>query len=192
MPPRPTRRLPTTGHKPLHVYHGGHWRKLVAGKQANRHCAREWLQNSKESAEKAPFHRQRANNGGKAQPNVPHDGRQMKARKKARQREKHMPRPANQHKACRPGHNFILSAWQYQRCQPHHFNGPNAATGQRKTPWPRPPMPLIPPPSAPDGDIRPAPPRATQGRPRVAPGGSRQEKPSGKTPLGRSTASTSA
>lgn len=111
---------------------------------------------------------------------------------KARQREKHMPRPANQHKACRPGHNFILSAWQYQRCQPHHFNGPNAATGQRKTPWPRPPMPLIPPPSAPDGDIRPAPPRATQGRPRVAPGGSRQEKPSGKTPLGRSTASTSA
>lgn len=82
MPPRPTRRLPTTGHKPLHVYHGGHWRKQVGSKQANRHCAREWLQNSKESAEKAPFHRQRANNGGKAQPNVPPDGRQMKARKK--------------------------------------------------------------------------------------------------------------
>ncbi len=82
MPPHPTRRLPTTGHKPLHVYHGGHWSKQVGSKQANRHCAREWLQNSKESAGKAPFHRQRANNGGKAQPNVPPDGRQMKARKK--------------------------------------------------------------------------------------------------------------
>lgn len=82
MPPRPTRRLPTTGHSPFPCKHRGHWRKQVGSKQANRHCAREWLQNSKESAEKAPFHRQRANNSGKAQPNVPPDGRQTNARKK--------------------------------------------------------------------------------------------------------------
>lgn len=36
MPPRPTRRLPATGHKPPAVYHGGHWRKLVG---ANRQTA---------------------------------------------------------------------------------------------------------------------------------------------------------